>query len=83
MDHPDILSTMQFGYPTNDHLEHERNFNQVHYPVIEGHPVEDIFGSEIRASDKYFMDANGQAVLLENMRDYLTEVAGVVFYEAN
>ena len=42
----------------------------------------DIFGSEIRANDNYFMDANGQAVLLENMRDYLTDVVGVVFYEA-
>lgn len=82
MDHPDILTAMQIGYPSIDYIEHEQNYSKTHYPVIDGHPIEDIFGSEIHSSDKYFMDANGQAVLLENTRDYLTEIVGVVFYEA-
>ncbi|WP_342538491.1 hypothetical protein MKY15_20825 [Sporosarcina sp. FSL K6-1540] len=82
MDHPDILSAMQFGYPTNDYLEHERDYNSVNHPVIDGHPNEDIFGSEIKNTSSYFMDEKGQAVHVENIRDYLTEVVGVVFYEA-
>lgn len=78
--HPAIEQAMQTGYPTSDYSAHERD--RIHYPAIEGHPIEDIFGSEIRADDNYFMDANGQAVLLDNMQDYLSEVVGVVFYEA-
>lgn len=82
MDHPNILNTMQFGYPTNDYLEQELNYNSANHPVIDGHPNEDIFGSEIRNASSYFIDEKGQAVHIENTRDYLTEVIGVVFYEA-
>lgn len=81
MMHPAIEQVMQTGYPTSDYLTHERK--EIHYPAVEGHPNKDIFGSVILADDNYFMDANGQAVLLDNMRDYLTEIVGVVFYEAN
>lgn len=80
MEHPEILMTMRTGYPEIDYLDHER-FRDANYQV-EDHPVEDMFGGEIKQGDQYFTDSNGKVVLLENYRDYLQEEAGAVFYKA-
>lgn len=80
MDHPTIVQTLRTGYPEVDYLDHER-FRNANYRV-ENHPVEDMFGSEIRKGDHYFTDSNGNVVLFENYRDYLQEEAGAVFYKA-
>lgn len=80
MDHPEILVTMRTGYPEIDYLDHER-FRKADYSVS-NHPIEDMFGSEIRQGDQYFTDSDGNVVLMENYRDYLQEEAGAVFYKA-
>lgn len=49
---------------------------------VDDHPVEDVFGSEIRTGDKWFEDGAGRVVLEENAEDYLIEVAKVQFYRA-
>ena len=80
MEHPDIQITMLTGYPTRSYQQYEE-YRDINF-LAEGHPVEDMYGSEIRQGDSYFVDEQGRVVLLENQRDYLQEVASVVFYEA-
>lgn len=46
------------------------------------HPVEDYFGTEIMKGDKYITTDSGHVVLEDNIRDYLQETLGAVFYEA-
>ena len=80
IEHPFISMARMTGYPEIDYMDHER-FRKANYRA-EDHPVEDMFGSEIRQGDKYFIDENRNAVLMENIRDYVQEVMGAVFYEA-
>jgi len=80
MDHPAIEMAMLTGYPEIDYMDHER-FRNANFQV-QDHPVEDYFGAEIQAGDKYFTTDNGHVVLEINLRDYLQEVLGAVFYEA-
>lgn len=80
MMHPAIEQTMRTGYPEIDYLEHER-FRGANFKA-EDHPVEDYFGAEIMKGDKYITTDSGHVVLEDNIRDYLQEVAGAVFYEA-
>ncbi|WP_336822985.1 YqaI family protein [Sporosarcina sp. USHLN248] len=80
MEHPAITQTMRTGYPEIDYLEHER-YRNANYKA-EDYPVEDYFGSEIQAGDKYIMTDSGHVVLEGNIRDYLQETLGAVFYEA-
>lgn len=40
------------------------------------HPVEDMFGTEVMTGDKWFQDAAGRVVSLENAERYLLEVGG-------
>lgn len=82
MMHPDIERTMRTGYPTIDHNNYERNFNRDNFRVLSGKPVEDMYGSAIGSGDSYFIDEDKQVVHMENLRDYLSDVIGVVFYEA-
>lgn len=78
--HPAIEQTMRTGYPEIDYLDHER-FRNVDYRA-EDHPVEDYFGAEIQAGDKYITTDSGHVVLEVHLRDYLQETLGAVFYEA-
>ncbi|GKV54269.1 hypothetical protein NCCP2222_02160 [Sporosarcina sp. NCCP-2222] len=80
MDHPDILTAMATGYPHIDYLDYER-YRDTNFPIT-NHPVEDYFGSEILKGDKYITTDSGHVVLEDNIRDYLQEVVGAVFYEA-
>ncbi|SIT91525.1 YqaI family protein [Edaphobacillus lindanitolerans] len=83
MNHPDVEHTMLTGYPDRSHLTYEdRQWSAVDHSVIADHPVEDYFGDEIQTGDKYFTDEAGRIVLQDNIRDYLTELAGAVFYKA-
>lgn len=82
MEHPAIQQAMQTGYPTIEQMDYERNFSRENFRVVSGNPIEDIFGSEIGLGDSYFIDEDKKVVHLENLRDYLTDVIGVVFYEA-
>ncbi len=82
MEHPDIVAAMRFGYPAIEYLDYERSYNSVNHPVVGNHPIEDIYGAEIKSGDVYLVDESGRAVLNEHIRDYLTDVLGVVFYEA-
>lgn len=41
------------------------------------HPIEDMYGSEIKNGDTWFRDSAGRVVLFENAEDYLIEVGGV------
>lgn len=50
--------------------------------AVSDHPIEDIFGSEIRTGDKWFQDGAGRVVLEDNVEDYLIEVANVEFCRA-
>lgn len=49
---------------------------------VDDHPIEDVFGSEIRTGDKWFEDGAGRVVLEDNAEDYLIEVTGVQFFRA-
>ncbi|GKV56006.1 hypothetical protein NCCP2222_19530 [Sporosarcina sp. NCCP-2222] len=80
MDHPEVLAAIKTGYPHIDYLDRER-YQDTHYPVA-NHPVEDMYGCEIRQGDKYFTDPQGKVVLMDNLQDYLQDEVGVVFYEA-
>lgn len=83
MNHPDVEQAMLTGYPNRSYLTYEdRQWSQQSYPVIADHPVEDYFGDEIRSDDQYFTDEDGRVVLEINMKDYLVERCGAVFYEA-
>lgn len=48
--------------------------------LVDDHPTEDHFGSEIQSGDVYFKDQAGREVLVTNWEDYLIEVGGVQFY---
>lgn len=48
--------------------------------LVEDHPIEDAFGSEIQSGDIWFEDPAGRVVLEDNTDDYLVEVAGVNFF---
>ena len=80
MMHPAIEQTMRTGYPEIDYMDHER-FRNANFRVL-NHPVEDYFGSEIQTGDKYITTDSGHVVLADNIRDYLQETLGAVFYEA-
>lgn len=82
MMHPEIEQAMQTGYPTIEYMDYERNFSRENFRVLEGKPIEDMYGSPIESGDAYFIDEDKQVVHVENLRDYLTDVIGVVFYEA-
>src|SRR5690606_12083447 len=49
--------------------------------IVADHPIEDMYGDEIRTGDKYFIDDAGRVVLQDNVSDYLMDQCGVVFYE--
>ena len=65
MEHPDIRRTMLTGYPTKEHSLWE----------VEDHPIEDFTGSEIRTGDSYYK-IDGEAVLVDNVEDYMIERLG-------
>lgn len=78
-----ITETIRTGYPDKSYLTYEdRQWSQESYPAIADHPVEDYFGDEILGTDKWFIDEDGRVVLESNMKDYLVERCGAVFYEA-
>lgn len=82
MDHPTVSQIMTTGYPDKAYITYEdRQWSQESYPVIADHPVEDYFGDEIQAGDMYFIDDAGRVVLQDNIRDYLMDQCGAVFYE--
>lgn len=70
MNHPTIERTLRTGYPEREET------------VVIDHPVEDMYGYEIKAGDTYFTDRNGRNVLETNMEDYLIEEVDVKFHTA-
>lgn len=54
--------------------------NHNHF-VVEGHPEKDMFGTPLIEGDMYLIDEQGRVVFQQNVREYLIEVHGVVFYE--
>ena len=50
--------------------------------LVDDHPTEDHFGSEIQPGDVYFKDQAGREVLVDNSEDYLIEIGGVEFFRA-
>lgn len=83
MEHPMITETIRTGYPDQSYLTYEdRQWSAIDHSIVADHPIEDMYGDEIRTGDKYFIDDAGRVVLQENVRDYLMDQCGVVFYEA-
>lgn len=82
MNHPVVERTMVTGYPDPSYLTYEdRQWSAIDHGVVADHPIEDMYGDEIQAGDKYFIDDAGRVVLQENFRDYLIDQCGAVFYE--
>ena len=72
MEHPDITHAMLTGYPSSRHIDQENSHGQA---------LEDIYGNSIGEGDTYFIDEEKNIVHVENMKDYLTDHIGVLFYE--
>ncbi len=82
MDHPTVSQIMTTGYPSQTYLTYEdRQWSAIDHAVVADHPIEDMYGDEVRTGDKYFIDDAGRIVLQENFRDYLIDQCGAVFYE--
>lgn len=81
-----ISQTCWHGPVTREWMENEitsqEQVEQLFSKPVEDHPIEDIFGSEIQAGDKWFEDAAGRVVLEDNAEDYLIEITGVQFFRA-
>lgn len=73
IEHPQITRTIATGYPTREHSEHEVLQEIKH---VEDYPQSDMFGTEIRPGDGYFIAPNGDVVDAVNIEDYLIEVVG-------
>ncbi|MFC5587584.1 hypothetical protein ACFPRA_01505 [Sporosarcina soli] len=80
IEHPAITRTNLTGYPEIDYLDHER-YRKANFHALD-HPVEDYYGAEIMKGDKYITTDKRHVVLEANLRDYLQEELGAVFYEA-
>lgn len=81
-----VSQTCWHGPVTREWLENEISSQEqveaMFSKPIEDHPVEDVFGSEIRTGDKWFEDGAGRVVLEDNAEDYPIEVTGVQFFRA-
>ena len=81
-----ISQTCWHGPVTREWMENEitsqEKLEEMFSEPVSDHPIEDVFGSEIRTGDKWFEDGAGRVVLEDNAEDYLIEVTGVQFYRA-
>lgn len=72
MEHPDVTHVMRTGYATKRHVDWECNHGQA---------LEDMYGNSIEEGDSYFIDEERNIVHVENMKEYLSQFIGVLFYE--
>lgn len=68
---PRIAFTNATGYSTIEEVKRDIA-NEIQH--VEDHPIEDMFGTEIRPGDGYFILADGQVVDAVNVEDYLIEI---------
>lgn len=81
MEHPEVAQVMKTGYPAADYARYEV-YAEMEHGIVGGHPEEDLFGQAITQNSVYIIDEKRNVVHVDNIRDYLTEIIGVVFYEA-